>query len=259
MIPLVFHFAYFRGKTNWAWLDVHTLCLQSCIARAKPAKIIVHYDREGDGPAWWSARLLDDIEWRQVSPADTINGHPVTDQRLWVDVYRLQVLLAEGGFFCDLDFVFLKNFEQLRHSEAVIGTQCKQKKKLACGLMGCVPGSAFIKAYLDAYSEWTPKEEKQFWEYANTVPWNLSLTHPVTVLPRVVFYPMAWSNKTFWQGAVPKLKNSYAIHLWESLHPELCMDVLYKTGLADEIRAILNKPPITLGTITQTSGILTFE
>lgn len=258
MIPLVFHFAYFRGKTNWQWMDFHTLCLQSCLSRANPERIIVHYDREGEGTAWEAARALP-IEWRQVTIADTINGFPVTDQRLWVDVYRLGVLQAEGGFFCDLDFVFLKNFEPLRHHTAIIGTQCKQKKKLACGLMGCVPGSAFIQAYLDAYKEWSPAEEKAFWRFANNIPWDLSLKHEVTVLPRVTFYPMAWSNKTFWTGAVPKLKQAYAIHLWESLHPELSMEVLMKTGLAEEIKRILKQPTASVGVITVTSGILSFD
>ena len=259
MIPMIFHFAYFRGKTNWRWLDFHTLCLQSCLARAHPDKIIVHYDRDGEGEAWEAARLLPKVEWRQVEAPDTINGYPVIDQRLWADIYRLRVLHEEGGFYCDLDFVFLKNFESLRHAEAIIGTQCKQKKKLACGLMGSVAGSTFIKAYLDAYKEWTPKEEKKVWTFANVIPWKLSLEHPVTVLPRVVFYPVAWSNKSFWTGAVPKLKNAFALHLWETLHPELNMEVLAKTGLAEEIGKILNKPPTAAGTVAVSSGILSFE
>ena len=259
MIPMVFHFAYFRGKTDWPWLDFHTLCLQSCLARAHPEKIVIHYDRDGEGAAWELAQTLPKIEWRRVVAPETINGYPVSDQRLWADIYRLRVLHAEGGFYCDLDFVFLKNFEKLRHYPAVIGTQCKQKKKLACGLMGSIPGSTFIKAYMDAYDHWTPAEEKKVWTYANVIPWNLSKEYAVYVLPRVTFYPVAWSNKSFWTGAVPKLKNSYAIHLWETLHPELNMEVLSKTGLAEEIRKILNHPPQPSGSITVRSGILTLD
>jgi len=261
MIPMVFHFAFFRGKTDWPWLDFHTLCLQSCLARAHPEKIVIHYDRDGEGPAWDAARILPKIEWRQVEAPDTINGYPVIDQRLWADIYRLRILYEEGGFYCDLDFVFLKNFEMLRHYPAIIGTQCKQKKKLACGLMGSIAGSTFIKAYLDAYKDWTPKEEKKVWTFANVIPWALSQEYAVHVLPRVAFYPVAWSNKTFWSGTVPKLKNSYALHLWETLHPELNMDVLMKTGLAEEIRKILGFPPAyaSRGTVTMTSGFLTFQ
>jgi len=47
--------------------------------------------------------------------------------------------------------------------------------------------------------------------------------------------------------------------LWETLHPELNMEVLAKTGLAEEIQRILNKPPLTAGTVSMTSGILSFD
>jgi hypothetical protein len=167
-------------------------------------------------------------------------------------------LIAEGGFYCDLDFVFLKNFEPLRHSEAIIGTQCRQKKKLCCAMMGCVPGNQFMKEYLLSYKDWTPKEQKKVWTYANIIPWKLSLEHPITVYPRAAFFPMAWSNKTFWTGTVPKLKDSYAIHLWETLHPELSMEVLSKTGLAKEIEKILNPEPVETA-VSVRSGFLTFE
>lgn len=258
MIPMIFHFAFFRGKTDWKWLDFHTFCLQSCLARANPELIVIHYDRDGEGSAWDLAKSLPSVEWRQVSAPDKINGHPVTDQRLWADTYRLHVLYSEGGFFCDLDFVFLKNFEPLRHNVAIIGTQCKQKKKLACGLMASEPGSAFIKAYLESYDYWTPKEEKKVWTFANVVPWKLSLVHPVTVLPRISFYPVAWSNKSFWTGDVPKLKKSYALHLWETLHPELSMETLAKTGLAEEINRILKRSDGE-SVVSMRTGILSFD
>lgn len=244
MIPMIFHFAYFRGKTNWAWRDFHTVCLQTCKGRATPFKMIVHYDRDGEGPDWDAAKDIPGIEWRKVVPEPTINGYPVSDQRLWCDVYRLNVLHREGGFFCDIDFIFLKSFEQLSHNTAIIGTQCIQKKKLACGLMGSVPGGTFIKAYLDAYKDWTPKEEKKFWVFANGIPWRLSTEHPVTVLPRAAFYPVAWSNKTFWNGSKFSFENSYAVHLWETLHPELCVPQLMETCLGDTIQSVCDPKPV---------------
>jgi hypothetical protein len=124
--------------------------------------------------------------------------------------------------------------------------------------MGCVPGSAFMRAYLDAYKDWTPKEQQKVWTFANIIPWKLSLEHPVCVLPRVVFYPVAWSNKSFWTGAVPKLKNAFALHLWETLHPELSMETLGKTGLAAEIQRIL-QPAAKESAVSFRSGILSFD
>lgn len=257
-IPMVFHFAFFRGATNWSWRDFHTLCLKSCFVRAGAEKIVVHYDRDGEGDAWSEAKALPNIEWRPTVLDWTIHGKPVTDQRIMADYHRLQTLHAEGGFFCDLDFIFLKSFEKLRSYPAIIGTQCRQKKKLACGLMGSIAGSTYIKAYLDEYQHWQPREEKKTWAYANNLPWRLSETHAVYVVPRAGFYPVAWSNKTFWEGLPVPLKNSYAIHLWESIHPELSEEVLMGTYLAPEIESI-KCPHLKPGAVTVRPGLLTFD
>ncbi len=222
---MIFHFHLFDKK----WSDLHTLSLQSCLARANPAKLVVHYDVAGQGKAWDAAQLLS-VEWRQVDAPDAL------------DDYILDVLYAEGGFFSALDVVFLKNFEPLRHNEAVIGIQCAQKKKLSYAVIGSRAGSEYIKTCRD--------HTEPLWDTAG---------YPVTVLPRMTFYPLARSNKTFWDGTALKLKRSFAIRLWESQHPEISEEVLLKSGLGAELRAILKKPPTTLGTITQTSGFLTFD
>lgn len=242
MIPMNFHFTFCRGTTNWAWRDIHTLCLQTCKKYAGAAKLVVHYDRDGEGPAWDAARSLGSIEWRQTSFQPIIHGQPVTDQRLIHDTHRLQTLWAEGGWYADLDFVFLKDFHPLRDADAVIGTQCKQKSKLNCALIGSRPGSPFIRAYLDKYLECKPDDyKKAWWVYANNIPWELSQAHAVTVLPRPAFYPVAWSNKNFWAGGRTCLRNSYAVHLWETLHPDVTVDSLRKTVLREHVEETLGE------------------
>jgi hypothetical protein len=237
-IPMVFHFTYYRGSKDWRWTDIHTLCLKSCQAMTGATKLVVHYDREDSGVDWDAARALANVEWRQREFAASINGHPVTDQRLVHDLHRLRTLWEEGGWYCDLDFVFLKSMEILRHNAAVIGTQCKQKSKLNCALIGAVPGSAFIGAYLEKYMSWTPDLEKTFWIPANNWPWELSQKFHTqcTVLPRPAFYAVAWSNKSFWKGGKTCLRNAYALHLWETLRPGMTVEDLRKTVLSDHLR-----------------------
>ena len=261
MIPLTFHFAYFRGTTNWKWLDIHTLCIKSCLINAKAERIVIHLDRSGEGPAWDALNKLDKmelIELRTVIPDVNINGFPVTDQRLWTDVYRLRTLEQEGGFFCDLDFIFLRSFQNLRDGPAVIGTQCKQKKKLCCALMGCEPGSDFIRAYLKRYETWNPNDEKVFWIFANNVPWELAQTQPVNVLARSVFFPLAWSNKKFWDGKPICMKTAVAIHLWGHLHPEITREILDKTCLKPVLE-LLDQGGISSVVTSRPGGLLTFD
>jgi hypothetical protein len=221
----------------------------------KPEKIVVHYDRDGDGEHWEAARSLPGIEWRVDSYEQKVNGFDVSDQRLPADVFRLKTLIQEGGFYCDLDFVFLKPFDVLRHNKAVIGTQCKQKMKLCCAMMACVPDSEFMKAYLETYKIWKPADAKTFWGYANRVPWDLAIKMPtaVKILDRVAFYPVAWSNKSFWDGSPVKFINSYAVHLWEHLHPVLTVEDLRKTCLRATIDR-LDEP--SNGVVCKKPGIL---
>lgn len=238
-IPNICHFSYFRGPKNWAWRDIHTLCLWTAKHIAKFEKLVVHYDISGEGQWWALAQTIPGVEWRQAPYVGEINGHKVKDQRLPADIHRLKTLVKEGGVYADLDFVFLKDCTPLLEHKAFIGMQSLAKKKLACGLMGCHERSDFMWKYLDCYKKWTPDKEKVFWDFANTVPWALWKEVPdsVTVLPIKAFYPVAWSNKTFWTGELKIGPTSYAVHLWEHLHPDLTVADLMKTAAKEAILA----------------------
>ena len=240
MIPLTFHFVFYRGVNNWAWRDLHTLCLKSCQKLSGATGIIVHYDRDGEGVAWEAARALGQIEWRQRNFETIINGHTVTDQYAISEYNRLQILWEEGGFCCDLDFVFLKAFDTLRDTRDLIGTQCKQKQKLAFAIMASVPGSPFIQEFLEFYrATWTPG--RKFTDTPDV--WNMAQRHQVTFLNRPVFYPVAMTNRTFWTGGAVCLRNSYAVHLWFSLRPLLTSGDLRLTVLKHVVEAVIDDLP----------------
>lgn len=238
VIPNDLHFSYFQGANGFAWRDIHTACLLSAKAHTKFEKIIVHYDADGEGPWWQLARTIPGITWRRVAPLKMqVNGYPVSDTRLPCDLYRLRTLFNEGGVYADLDFIFLGDFSHLLTTTAFIGTQCLAKKKLACGLMGSTIASDFIRQYRAAYKKWEPRHEKTFWDYANTVPWEISRATPCHVLSMDTFYPWRWSNKTFLQGETPRgLKSAIACHLWESIQPDLTVADLLKTALEPWIK-----------------------
>ncbi len=61
---MIHHFSYYRGMRNYAWTELHTLCLMTCQLNAGADEIVVHYDRDGEGPDWEEARALPGIEWK---------------------------------------------------------------------------------------------------------------------------------------------------------------------------------------------------
>jgi hypothetical protein len=240
VIPSVLHFSYFQGEKGFHWRDIHTLCLLSAKHYAGFEKIIVHYDRPGEGEWWLTARAIPGIHWRQVKSLKMVVNHfPVTDQRLPCDLYRLNTLFNEGGVYADLDFVFLGDLQHLLKNSAFIGTQCKAKKKLACALIGSTIAAPFIREYRKAYKQWKPEHEKRFWDYANSVPWEIATRVPCCVLETDVFYPWRWSSKKFLQGVEPRgFKKAIACHLWESIKPDLTVEDLLKTSMGPKIRTV---------------------
>lgn len=249
------HLFYFRGATRFQFSDIHLACIKTAHERGGFKKIVLHEDTPGESSFYKEARTLPYVEFRRTEFPTQINGHPVKDQRLSVDYVRLQTLILEGGVAADMDFIFLQSFAPLLEHDAFIGTQCKQKKKLSCAIMySKEPQNPFYIAYLGAYKEWEPIHEKKFWTYANNVPYDLSQKYPITVLPVKAFYPVAWSNKTFLQGADTKLSDSYAIHLWGHLKPHLTLEDLRGTALKDYI------PASTYGFVAKREGTtISFE
>ena len=223
---MTMHFEFRPGEV---WRDIMTLCLKSCKRNSGAARIVVHYAEPGAGKDWDEAQALGNIEWRKIKqPAGLL--------------YRLSVLWIEGGFFCDLDFVFLRSLEQFRDARALIGTQCKQKQKLAVNMLASVPGGTFIKAFADAL-------EQDDGRTPQAIAWDLSTRHDLVILPRPVFYPVAHSNKAFWSGAATCFKNASAVSLWGSLRPNLTVQDLRLTDLRVWVEAIADDRPQLLAQI----------
>ena len=237
MIPLHFHFNYIQGTENFPWRELYTLCLVSCHVMTSATKIIVYYDKPGAGEYWDKAFSLPYVEWKIVPTTEIINGFKVSDNRVLSDYLRLKILEAEGGFHCDLNFIFIRNFEYLRHNNVVIGEQFPRTHKVNNSLIGSVPNSLFIKAYRSQYDcAWSPKEYKKIYNYRVTVPSILAPRYTVTILPRKNLYPIACSNKRFFEEGQLSLKDSYAVSLSKNL--DITKEQLKKSVMAKYIRII---------------------
>jgi len=252
MIDLTFHFCFFRGAELAPWRDIYTFCLKSCQRSAMAQKIVVYYDSPGEGLEWDAAHDLTDIVWKQDEFPTEYN-----DPRLISDIFKLQVLEREGGFACDLDFLFLSSFEKFRHNDAVIGVQCKAKRKLTCSIIGSKPNAEFVYSYIDTLTHLSPAQIANYDKITNVIPWELSARYPVTVLPRPVFFPWCWSNKKFLTGGALNVKQSAAMCVWGTVYPSITLDDLKKTSISKIIEKIeTNNQPTAV--TSRPGGILQF-
>ena len=240
------HLFYYRDLKRFKFTDIHLACILSAHTNGKFQKIVLHEDTPGDTSAYIEARKLPYVEFRKTEFPTHINGYRISDQKLSLDLIRLQTLIAEGGVVSDLDFIFLKDFSPILEHEGFIGTQCKQKKKLSCALMySKEPQNPFFIEYLEAYKTWIPEHEKKFWTQVNTIPYELSEKLPtIKILPTKAFFPVACSNKTFLQGHDIPISESYAVNLWCRLKPHLTLQDIDKTVIKSFLPEL--KPSILL-------------
>jgi hypothetical protein len=230
MIPNTFHFM-FNGDV---WTELNTLCLKSCRLKSCADKIIVYCGTPGSGQDWVAAQCIPGIVWNYAHFPCTLNGHIVSNKDIMRQYHGLYKLYLFGGFLCDLNFIFLKSFEEFRHNPVVIGLNCKAKKKLSSDMIGAIPESPFIKSLLDTYKGVNPATESNWTKASANDSWMLALQHTVTILPRPTLFPWCSSNKQFVNGKPVLFKKSHAFRIWNNTPVE----VLRKTCLGPTIKEI---------------------
>jgi hypothetical protein len=227
MIPNSFHFLWNEG----VWSELYTLCLKSCRLKSGAERIVVYCHTAGSGPAWDAAHEIPGVEW--VCSAFPAPGL-VSNSKIIRDHHGLNILYKHGGFLADLNFIFLKSFDEFRHAPVTIGLSCKAKKKLSGDLIGAEPGSAFIKDLIDTYKDVNPATEENWYKASANDSWMLALQHEVSILPRPTLFPWCSSNKNFVKGRPVLMKKSAAFRIWHDLD----VNTLRKTCIASVIDEI---------------------
>jgi len=146
------------------------------------------------------------------------------------DVVRLQVLLALGGTYLDVDTFVLRDFGAmgLRELDMVMGMEASpevartewQPAGLCNAIIMSRPGSAFLRRWWDSYRTF---KDRRWNDHSVVKPWELSRKHPseITVLTnQAMFWPL-WTKEhlkmvheeneyDFWKSG------QLAYHAWES-------------------------------------------
>ncbi len=134
------------------------------------------------------------------------------------NVIRLWVVLKYGGVYCDMDFQWNKNMDELLKCNAFA---CKQDDELFCNaIFGAEKGNRWVKYQFNVLPKFVNRP----------APWGphlMTLASKIkdfTELPTNYFYPYSWDMD--FQDA-SNFPSSYAVHHWEMSWKKLHKRIKY--------------------------------
>jgi hypothetical protein len=230
LIPNVYHFVFGLRPQTEPFHLMHYLCLASCLAVAKPDAIHFHYRNEPFGPLW--DRIKPALVLRRVEPVDFVSNYAYTDPRIAAfsyahaaDFLRLEILVAEGGFYADMDTLFVRPPPTAwadRH--CILGRETPPPEARGAGALcnawiGARKGSAFLELWLGLMQE---AFDGSWSSHSTLLPHRLAQLHPdlVHVEPQAAFFALDWTRAgltDLFLRDVPLPDDAYSLHLWSHL------------------------------------------
>jgi hypothetical protein len=233
-VPNVFHFVFGLRPQSEPFHLMHFLCLASCIAVNRPTRIVFHCEHEPWGPYW--DRIRPALEIRHIAPNQRIANFQYADPSVaryryahLADIARLEILLAEGGIYADMDTLFVaplpgKFFDQ----SCTLGRERADFKQNAIRSAGgslcnawimAERGAPFVASWLERF--WTHFDGS--WSgHSTSLPYQMSCERPdlVSIEPESSFFYLSWTPagiRALFENRVALPQGIYSLHLWSHL------------------------------------------
>ncbi|HXS51770.1 MAG TPA: glycosyltransferase [Usitatibacter sp.] len=127
------------------------LCYRSVLAHCKGYAMVLHAPEVPRGRRW--AVLLPHLDVRLSVPPQFLGSHRLFAAAHQSDVWRVQQLLAHGGYYFDWDLLLLRDPEALHANRCVMALERKEDgydEVLGVSAIGAEPGSVFLESWLGA-------------------------------------------------------------------------------------------------------------
>lgn len=234
-----FHFVFGLREQREPLHILHYLCLASCLAVNKPDAIFFHYRNEPFGP-WWEkikphlrlvrapdvvagftpARYAESMEGRLIEQLGLSYAHEA-------DFLRLDLLIAHGGVYADMDTVFVRPYpDEWFAEDFAIGEESAPfapgqiiRPTLCNAVMFARSGSRFARLWRErmtavfdgSWSEHSCHEAARLWRVAPDA---------LRVLPREYFYRYGSTVaglRTLLEESDDERADLYSVHVWAHL------------------------------------------
>lgn len=229
-IPNVFHFVFGLCEQTEPFHLMHYLCLRSCLEVMRPDAVHFHCRHEPHGPLWDAIRPR--LVLRHVDPVGPATSHVYEDAGIAAfryahvaDFLRLEILIAEGGIYADMDSLFLQPFPKHWHSlSCIMGRERPPAVRgvdgsLCNALILAEPGAPFCRLWLEQMTE---AFDGSWSNHSTILPYRLAQARPefIHVEPEASFFALDWTSEGLdalflRHTALPG--TAYSLHLWSHL------------------------------------------
>jgi len=227
-IPNVFHFVFGLREQTEPFHLMHYLCLRSCLEVMQPEAVHFHYHHEPHGPLWDEIRPH--LVLRPVDPVTPVSDYAYADPAMAAfryahaaDYLRLEILIAEGGIYADMDSLFLRPFpEDWRSLSCIMGHErapAAAAGSLCNALIAAEPGAAFCRLWL---TQMSAAFDGSWSNHSTLLPYRLATANPgiIHLEPETSFFALDWTPHgidNLFGRHVSLPERSYSLHLWAHL------------------------------------------
>lgn len=227
-IPRILHYVWFGDEPLEFF---HYLAIKSAVDCNPGFDVVMHAARTPWGPWWRAISHLVGVE--RCRRPRSIEGRCITHVAHAADLVRLDVLLAHGGVYLDIDTLCVSSFEPLLENITAMAVESPaglHPLRLCNAVIMAESGSAFIGAWRDGFrpsqSLWSgfrSRGHDEFWaEMSVQYPGFLATLgrFPLTVLPWYYFFDPGWDELdmlSFFVGTYDLHSDSYCHHLWQQM------------------------------------------
>jgi hypothetical protein len=170
------------------------LSVESFLKTNPDKEVIFHTNRHIDSPLFDLVKDRIKVEYTQA-PTE-IFGNKIAHVTHASDVYRLKLLIEQGGIYTDFDTITLKSFDPVlpTHGELVYSSCNYPKEKFSNGCIVSGPNNPFLIKWLDGYRDYKKK-----WAH-NSIEVSSSLLETdlgkewTRMVDPEYFYPIKWTT-----------------------------------------------------------------
>ena len=220
------HFIYFyndKSKRSSEWDLMRFIAIKS-FATHHPDFVINYYTNLQPTGEYWE-RAKEYCKLCLVVPETQIFDKELIHPAHISDVFRIKLLLSEGGVYCDFDTITLKSFVPLLNkNKFLVADLSNRKMTIGNGVIVCPPNSEYLKTWLGLWKTFRSKDRDKYWdELSVRVHRSLTLDKELEgtfeILPSHTFYPYSHyrTNELFNKFSPHKITDdTYSVHLYDS-------------------------------------------
>lgn len=221
MIPKCIHFIFGLepdfGRAPFSF--VHYLAVLSAKRLNPDYTIVMHYRYEPHNEHWDQAKQLCNLNQLSTVPTE-VHGKRIIHMAHKADVVRMDILLAEGGIYLDMDTICIAPFYPLLNNRCVMGLEifCGRINGLCNAVIMAEQQSEFMLKWKDRYVDFDPNNWVRSSIYE---PYVIACQHQdlIHVEPSESFFRLTWheDDAILMHKKTIQFERSYSAHLWENI------------------------------------------